>query len=171
MLDLETLGNVPGCAIISIGAVEFDLNTGLRGRKFYRSITLQSNIDAGLFVQGETVEWWFKQSEDARKAVLKDAVHLNIALDEFSKWFNPESTIWGNGADFDIPILRVAYHKTGLKHPWKYNMGRDVRTWIAEAPWVRKSLKFNGTRHEPIADCEHQIDAVVECRTQFKKSK
>jgi DNA polymerase III epsilon subunit-like protein len=34
MLDLETMGKRAGCAIVSIGAVEFDINTGEIGRTF-----------------------------------------------------------------------------------------------------------------------------------------
>lgn len=164
MVDLETLGNMPGCVVVSIGAVEFDLNSGKLGREFYRTVDIQSCLDAGLFMQGDTIQWWFKQSEEARQAILKDAIHLNQALLDFAKWFNHKSTIWGNGADFDIPILRMAYNAAKLIHPWQYNKGRDVRTWVAENPNIRRSLPFTGIRHEPISDCKHQIQAVVETR-------
>ena len=44
MLDLETMGTKSNSAIISIGAVEFDILTGKTGREFYRNVSLQSCI-------------------------------------------------------------------------------------------------------------------------------
>jgi DNA polymerase III epsilon subunit-like protein len=63
MLDLETLGNKSNSAILSIGAVEFDLETGETGREFYQRIDLQSCIDKGLIINGSTFYWWITQNE------------------------------------------------------------------------------------------------------------
>ena len=38
MLDLETMGRKSNSALVSIGAVEFDLITGETGREFYKVI-------------------------------------------------------------------------------------------------------------------------------------
>ena len=46
MLDLETMGNGPTSAIIAIGAVAFDME-GITSH-FYRQVSLQSSMDAGL---------------------------------------------------------------------------------------------------------------------------
>ena len=46
MIDLETMGNTPGCAIISIGAVEFS-EEGL-GAEFYCTIDLEDSVKCGL---------------------------------------------------------------------------------------------------------------------------
>jgi DNA polymerase III epsilon subunit-like protein len=40
MLDLETMGNGPRAAIVAIGAVEFDPDTGTVGERFYRAVDL-----------------------------------------------------------------------------------------------------------------------------------
>lgn len=161
MLDLETLGTLPGCVIVSLGAVEFDTNTGKIGRRFYRTIKIQSALNVGLFVEGQTIEWWLKQSEEARAAILKDAVDIEVALCAFALWFNPNYTIWGNGLGFDVSILKMAFHAIKYPHPWKYDAERDVRTIVAENPELKNKAAFVGVRHEPIADCEHQIKYVV----------
>ncbi len=47
MLDIETMGNESYSAITSIGAVEFDIETGETGDEFYVVVGLQSCLDAG----------------------------------------------------------------------------------------------------------------------------
>ena len=55
MVDLETLGNGSESVIISIGAVEFDPETGELGREFYKVVDAQSCVDAGLKIDASTV--------------------------------------------------------------------------------------------------------------------
>lgn len=160
MIDLETMGNLPGCVIVSIGAVEFDLLTGETGREFYRVIDMQSCLNVGLFVQASTIEWWLNQSEAARKEItFKSRVKIEVALIELEDWFrqNPGSNVWGNGIGFDISILKMAYDAIKVTHPWEYNAERDVRTIVDLDHKLKNSTEFIGTRHEPIADCKHQI--------------
>jgi len=47
MLDLETMGRKSNSALVSIGAVEFNLETGETGKEFYEVIDLQSCLDVG----------------------------------------------------------------------------------------------------------------------------
>ena len=68
MLDLETMGNNSNSAIIAIGAVAFSLDSGVYD-KFYANVHLQTSLDAGLKVDGSTVEWWLTQSENARESI------------------------------------------------------------------------------------------------------
>lgn len=165
MLDLETLGNLPGCVILSIGAVEFNSSTGEIGREFYQLIKIQSCLDAGLFVQGDTIEFWMKQKDDAREIITsKLAKPLEMVLNSFASWFQNKSEqrkIWGNGLGFDISILKMAYHALGMEHPWKYDKERDLRTIVDFAPSLKFVTKFEGIRHEPISDSKHQIKYLV----------
>lgn len=157
MLDLETWGNLPGCVFVSLGAVEFNRKTGQTGRTFYRTIDAQTALDAGLFVQADTINWWLRQSDAARAAILKDNLPLQQVLEEFTAWFDKSQTIWGNGLGFDVSILKMGYNAIKQKHPWKFDAERDVRTIVAEYPSIKKETKFNGVRHDPIADDFHQI--------------
>jgi len=50
MLDIETLGVSPGCVILSLSAVEFDINTGELGESFNMGIDIKSCVDAGLTI-------------------------------------------------------------------------------------------------------------------------
>ena len=67
MLDIETMGNESFSSIVSIGALEFDIETGKTGKEFYVNVDLQSCMDLGLIVNASTVMWWLNQNEQARK--------------------------------------------------------------------------------------------------------
>lgn len=125
MVDLETLGTKPGCAILSIGAVAFSQD-GL-GTEFYASISNPTgNIEAG------TVLWWLNQSEDARYAARSGKEEHGFAIYRFHTWFKEQGGkhFWCHGATFDEPILRAA---AGMEvdPPWKFWDVRCTRTLYA----------------------------------------
>lgn len=161
MVDLETMGNNPYSAIVSIGAVEFNLDTGEIGEKFYQTVSLQSCLDAGLIVNADTIMWWMQQSDDARKELSTNCVDLAVALQKFSQFmFQCEGEycqVWGNSARFDLGILSDAYRKCSLATPWSFRNERCVRTLVSFNPELRKKSTFVGTQHNALHDCLHQI--------------
>lgn len=167
MVDLETMGTVPGCAILSIGAVEFNVETGKLGKEFYQVVNLQSCLDAGLHVNEDTKAWWGKQSAEAQKVVKKASgmrgnktiayslMLFNDYLDEFK-----DPQVYGNGADFDNPILAVAYLKAGIEQGWKPYQGRCYRTLKSEvAPHIK--LVRQGVHHNALADAKSQAEHAI----------
>lgn len=74
MLDIETMGNESFSSIVSIGALEFDIETGKTGKEFYVNVDLQSCMDLGLIVNASTIMWWLNQNEQARKDLTDRAV-------------------------------------------------------------------------------------------------
>jgi hypothetical protein len=116
MLDLETLGTRPGCAILSIGAVAFDRHTGALGPEFYMVVNRKSCEAKGLTQDQSTLDWWSRQSAEAKK-VLAEAENapngLGGALVQFTaylqKFGKRDLFVWGNGADFDQPIITACY--------------------------------------------------------------
>jgi len=159
MVDIETMGNKSRSAIISIGAVNFDMITGETGRRFYCNVSLQSCLDAGLIVNADTILWWMQQSEDARMSLIGNNISLKTALINFHNWLAecPEKyEIWGNGSRFDLGLLDDAYNSIGEKTPWMYWQERDVRTLVAFNPSLKKSI-INDLPHDTISDCLYQI--------------
>jgi len=162
MLDLETMGNGSNSVIVSIGAVEFDINTGETGREFYRKINLKSCIDKGLKFNADTVQWWLMQNERAREmAADPSGSMLEDALYAFHLFLVPlgEKTvkIWGNSVRFDCGILQDAYTACNYPIPWNFRNEMDVRTLVAFAPEVKANFPSVGILHDPIADCIFQI--------------
>lgn len=72
MLDMETMGNSPDAPIVSIGAVFFDPSTGNTGAEFYQVVSLESSMSFGMKPDASTIQWWLKQSSEARSAILVD---------------------------------------------------------------------------------------------------
>lgn len=162
MLDLETMGNGSNAAIVSIGACFFDIKTGEIGDTFERVIYLPNSASHGQ-IDGDTVLWWLKQSDDARaKLDDPDAVSLAKALQEFSQFINLQKvSIWGNGASFDNVILSNAYKAVNQEPPWRFFNDRDVRTVVALGRELlgfdpKKDMPFDGTQHSALDDAKHQ---------------
>lgn len=166
MLDLETLGTVPGCVILAIGAVAFDPKTNELGDEFYHVINRKSSESYGLFVDPETVKWWAAQSEQARKVLTESdsngSLGLRPILASFNIWLEkfPDVRVWGNGADFDNPLLSVAYRKAGMKPGWGPWNGRCYRTVKNLAPHVK--VERQGTHHDALDDAKHQARHIME---------
>lgn len=174
MLDLETLGNKSNAAILSIGAVEFNMETGETGREFYVVVDLQSCLNLGLKINGSTFYWWMEKSDAARKAICaENKMHLSEAVMLFSNWMKDcieKVQIWGNAARFDIGLMEDAYVACGYQNmPWDFRSERDVRTLVWFAPEIKSNMPFEGIDHDPIDDCKHQIRYCVETWKKLNK--
>lgn len=135
MVDLETRGQRPGCAILSIGAVAFDPNRNLLGDRFHAVVNTADCHRYGLTDDDGTMAWWDKQKPEARQILDLAAASdtkLPVALDAFSAFVREqakgEARVWGNGADFDQPILVACYGATDRDPPWKFWNSRCFRT-------------------------------------------
>ena len=158
MLDIETMGNESFSSIVSIGAVEFDIETGKTGKEFYTNVDLQSCIDLGLIMNASTIMWWMQQNEQARKDLTERAsLPIIEALKYFANFCNKDYQIWGNSARFDCGILQNAYNKAGMTIPWDFRKERCVRTLVSFAPEIKTNYKSVGTAHNAVDDCKFQI--------------
>ena len=115
MLDLETMSLASNAAIVSIGAVQFDLKEGKLGAEYYRNIDLASSVEYGLDMDPNTVMWWMQQGDEARAALAGGTLDLRSALRNFNDWLDSlqipwgERRIWGNGAAYDNVVMKNAY--------------------------------------------------------------
>ena len=156
MIDIETLGTAPGCALVSLAAVPFD-----RGAKdpastdFYVTLDLGSCAAAGLVIEPATVAWWMERADrwpgGEKTTPLPEALRL---LSLFIASVAP-GTLWGHGAPFDFPILAAAYRAVGLKLPWHRGQLRDTRTLFDLA-----GHQFTTTAHHALTDAREQAQAV-----------
>ena len=170
MIDLETMGTNTNAPIVVIGAVFFDPQTGEIGPVFYIVISLTDAMNTGAVPDGGTIEWWLKQSSEARAAILTDQVKLKDALSRFREFINEYSDeklvqVWGNGATFDNAILRTSYERLNIPCPWRYYNDRDVRTIVELGKTIdfdaRTVIPFEGVRHNALDDARHQAKYVT----------
>ncbi|HFU8953540.1 TPA: 3'-5' exoribonuclease, partial [Escherichia coli] len=163
-VDLETMGANTNAPIVVIGAVFFDPETGEIGPVFYIVISLTDAMNTGAVPDGGTIEWWLKQSSEARAAILTDQVKMKDALLRFRQFVNEHSDekfvqVWGNGATFDNAILRTSYERLDIPCPWHYSNDRDVRTIVEMGKITdfnaRSVIPFEGVRHNALDDALH----------------
>lgn len=170
MCDLETRGNVPGCIFMSVGLVAFDLDTGEMDEGIYHVVSLESAREAFLFEQKDTMDWWGKQSEEARQ-VLTDCEGPNaISLQESLRTINAyvvnhggfrNCKFWGNGSDFDNAILASAYEALKMKPAFAFWNNRDYRT-LKNLPGAPTLKNRQGTYHNALDDARTQAAHAIE---------
>lgn len=172
MLDIETMGTKSYSAILSIGAVEFNIETGETGKEFYHNVDLQSCIDLGLKIDGDTVMWWMKQSKEAQESLLKNREPIIEVLKKFADFIGDKNyEVWGNSASFDCGLLKNAYYKANLEAPWKYYNERCVRTLSSFAPGIKYNYPKPEIAHNAIEDCKYQIGYCSKIWRVLKSSK
>lgn len=165
MIDLETLGTIPGSVILSIGAVRaYGAGTLPAADKFFCTIGLESSIWAGLMPSSTTVGWW-KGQDTAALARLTREPHfprLKDALENFTGWLSgsPGAWLWGDSAAFDLGLLAAAYRAVGLDVPWGYRQECDYRTLRQARPDIKKP--YNALAHDSLADAETQLKHLFE---------
>ena len=158
MLDLETLGTGNNSVIVAIGAVKFDIS-GVYD-KFYTTVCPKSCVDNGLVMDADTVLWWMRQSDDARKMFDVPGVSLIEALFQFSNFYEKDTNIWGNGSEFDNTILSNAYKKAYMKQPWEFWNSKCYRTVKSLHDDVK--IKRSGIHHCAIDDAVSQAEHLIE---------
>jgi hypothetical protein len=158
MIDIETLGTTTDCAILSIAAVEFDRNTGDLGRQFYERLDpcLQNRR-----LCPATLKWWASQDSGLFGEAIGGSMDLPMVLVLLNHFVSKDHPVWSQGIDFDFGILDHAFNHFDIETPWKYYAKRDTRTLYDAAGFNPKTIKREGSHHNALDDCKHQIRCVV----------
>lgn len=167
MIDLETLGVGNKAIVSAIGAVLFDLDTGLVVDKFYRVVEYQDQVLKGRKVDSSTIMWWFKQTKEAQEIyTIPDRMDTSEVLTEFNTFLNnnvPDLKalkVWGNGPSFDLTILESLLTDFDREIPWSFRNIRCLRTF-KDFVYSGKDLPRVGVHHNAIDDCLTQMNVVV----------
>ena len=176
MVDLETLGTVPGCVGFSIGAVEFHPDRGTLGQEFYSLVCVEDSKDQLLRVEQGTVDWWETQRRKSPEAAAAldeaysgTAPKLAEAMSDLNRFLlglggMRSIRLYGNGADFDNPILRVMWDAAGvpmLGSTAGFFGGRCYRTLksldeLFGTDYKAPKLERQGTYHNALDDAKSQ---------------
>ena len=171
MLDLESLGTRPDCAILTLGAVKFDPFTDRIGDKLYFRIDVDEQLALGREVQEDTLNWWMNQAEDVREEALgeSDRISLESMYRQLNKFLVGAGNIWCQGPAFDIVILENIYRQCGWPTPWQFWQIRDSRTLFGVHGDPREKNKAG--LHNALEDCISQAEAVQEIYRSLKIAK
>lgn len=168
MVDLETLGLQNDAVILSIGAVKFNETQVFKEEFFYTKVDIDSCLKIGMSITGRTIEWWLKQSEEARKEIYGSVKTFDIigAIEQFKNYYLADKAfqsppIWSNGKDFDLEILDSAYKLNGYKgSPWNHlnkRCFRDFKTLFGEKKLKPEII----VQHDALQDAIWQAQYVV----------
>ena len=164
MLDLETLGTDSNAVVVSISAVEFDLDTGKQGSDIEIGLNLLEQALNGGIIDTSTLSWWSSQSAKAKSSLLRIPVlSIDDALDKFNTWIESidhdlkDIKLWGNGATADNVWVRNLYRRHNIDFVLPYWCDCDVRTLVTISGISTRDYKFTGLKHNGIHDCLHQI--------------
>lgn len=166
MLDLECLDSNTTAAIISIGAVYFDIQKQELGPELYFELSqsaLQEQLNLGRTWSLSTNIWWMQQSDTAREvwAPKLGKVENKEALVKLKDYFNlfPENgrniRVWGNGSTYDNVCLQSYLRTFKARIPWNYKGDlcyRTVKTLFGN----RAALERVGTHHNGLDDAKTQ---------------
>ena len=161
VVDIETFGKPPCGAIAAIGCIRID--HGTITANYYARVSLMTSMVDGGQVDASTIQFWLKQSLEARSEVdgTMRSLSISVALQGLADFINSgphrelDHLVWGKGPNFDNTILEGAYQRCGIPVPWKYNASRCMRTMLSLYPSAL-DIKFQGTPHHALDDARHE---------------
>lgn len=172
MVDIETMGvPEPNCnvAMVSIAACVFDPHSLAEiEHTFYKRIDLNSGVNRGMLVSESTVEWWSKQSPEAKAELHKPADDLALVMRDFALWLSniPHKilNVWANDPDFDVNIIRCNMDAVGVNWPFMFFVNRSFRTLKDDAwpngPSAIPTVDVEGPKHHALTDAIRQAKIV-----------
>lgn len=174
MIDNETLGLTPTSLVHQIGFCAADLRTGeylIPPTNLFIADTCSGMVDF------ETVCWWMRQSDEARKTVFPEEamritpVSAYIALKHAYESLGVDedgtpATVWASPAMFDLPQLVELFWRSGAvlrpgDRPWPYYMERDLMTLYKMLDKDKTLKPSNPVEHDAASDAKAQMDHLI----------
>ena len=174
MCDVECLGKGEDAALVSLGAVFFDLKTQTMGPTFLRTINLATAVRDGGTMDPSTVIFWLRQGDAARHSVAYNGQDIRKVLQDFSDWIketcrHEDVRPYGNSNSFDLPKIETAMERIGMKTPWHFINVRCFRTMRAMYPSVEYNPAEKGDgAHNALADAQFQVEHLFKIANRNK---
>lgn len=148
-IDLETLSLSPDAAIVQVAAVPWNRHTHTSDAggpfdyndPFNAHVSVNSCIRDGFRIDEDTLKWWKEKDKKTRESVFNGECHelpdvllsLRDYIEDTKKLAYADTVnIWAQGTDFDIAVLRFAFHFYDIDFPVPHACFRDARTILNE---------------------------------------
>lgn len=161
MVDIETLDVVDSAVVLTIGVQLFDLAGQGYDEDDGFAITLdfQDQLNRGRTVSASTISWWMTQGNAARSQTFtKGRLPVEDGLNYLSTVLVDYDIqrLWGNGAGFDLNIIRSLYRSYDQEFPLSHRVDMDLRTlrMLAGNPAYPGKI---GVAHEALDDARYQV--------------
>jgi hypothetical protein len=157
MVDLETLGQRPGCGITEVAWGLFNdfVITPKEGYDIKELlIHPEQSLLYGFDIDPETIKWWIEKMQGlpaGRNSSRPNATFPQILAELASQWdehwYAGVRNVWCKGLDFDIPILKAAFDRLGVERPillreQNFRNWRCFRTLKATSDFESTSKNF-----------------------------
>ena len=161
-IDLETIDVRPQATVLSLGAVKFNpFSFDEPHSELYLKISIEDQDRLGRTASDSTLEWWSKQDSAIMEEAFDqtDAVSVDQALAQISKFSVGVDTFWGQGYGFDYTMLEDMFRSAGKPIPWNFWQILDSRTLFRVCKQdPRKQIQNN--LHNALADAYYQSKAI-----------
>lgn len=178
VLDLETLAMSEDAAILQIGcAIPGFSHAKLQARSygilpiFEATIAYENAINSEFAKDPDTLDWWEKQSVEARKSVFSGQDSYIDAFEKLRDWMLSikacgfEIRLWGNGPEFDNRILDYALNCYNIRDLWDFHNNHSMRTAQLFFPQDKGWCEEMGKRyikHTALGDASYEADILDE---------
>lgn len=168
-IDIETTGTKPGCHVLSIGAVYFDLENGVStdpSKQFYEAIFYEQRFNIANNL--DTMDWWRKpENIAAREAAFAGTDIPRNVLGRFINFIlkakdnGAERQFFSRHSQFDFPILEDYAERffldIGIEH-------REINCSFTLANQIKRIPEppFKGIRHHALDDAIHEAEHCVQ---------
>ena len=155
--DLETCDVSPSAAPLQLAAIAWDRTTRkpisidtptdpfLRDKEDHELCIFNERVDLacavmdGFTFNQDTIDFWARQEPEVQAVVVngdRQKLSPQMLYESFFKWLTTMKemfeadhlVLWCQGQDFDIPMMKYAAMKFGLKIPVNQYSYRDART-------------------------------------------
>lgn len=176
MVDIETLATHARAPILAIGAVLFDPTVTdsfevLHARAIGIAIDPADAVKVCGPVDGNTLKWWFQQSDEAiKRLITDDCLSVRNALTKLWQYSGTQLTthIWARSPDFDCTILKSACEVSGVPYPFPFYKQRCVRTALDLAfPNGDGPRPRDGVKHDARDDAVNQAMLIQFCYAEL----
>lgn len=161
--DVETLSMRPNAAIVSIGAVRFTFEGGIKDT-FLINIDPASCFKFGLHIDKDTIAWWKSQPKEISALWKVNPNPIDVALRKLNEFVGTDNKqfVWCQGGSFDHPIISSAMRACDIESNWKYWQEMDSRT-VFTLLGVRNDLirKGESNNHSALDDVISQTKTLI----------
>ena len=178
MIDLECLGTSKDCVIVSVGAVKFNLNTGvIVAQEYWELNTKEQQQKYFRTIDADTVRWWANQTPETLKAIQSTHNRVSITrfMEDFDRFIEGPNYFWAKGTNYDLEILTDLYTRSNLLRPragpFKYSKWVDARVYylLGKELGIMPNLTNEGA-HNALADALFQVKVVTTIHKTLKNS-
>lgn len=174
MVDIETTGLDPAnAAIIQIGAVPFNYNTGEVDSKnmFVASLTMPRHR----FWTSGTQEFWMVDNREVYFSIMEKAEPYKDVMHRFHQWaIGLGSPNWWSKGFMDWSLIEDYFTNMDLDMPFNFRQAKDMRSFIAGLNgtniYTDPEVEKVGDHHNALHDCLTQLKQLFKAKDETCQS-